>query len=91
MEGEVSIYSPTYGYVRHGTLPGLTLISSDPQAYTCEIQEHVVHGDTSWINNYGGNGVHVRADDFGGYTQSATLWFPERNYNGLYDLEPHGH
>lgn len=86
MEGDMSIYSPTYGYVRHGMLPGLRPVSSDPQAYTCEIQVHDIHGDTSGVNNYGGNGVHIRPDTFGGYTTSATIWFPEKFYNGNFTL-----
>lgn len=86
MEGELNIYSPTYGYVRHAMLPGLRPISTDPQAYACEVQLHESRGDTSGVVNYGGSGVHVRAATYGGYTSSAALWFPEKFFNGDFTL-----
>jgi len=86
LEGTLSIYSPTYGYVRHGLPSGFLPVSTDPQAYTCSIQQNVSYGNTSGIGNYGGNGVHIRNDSTSGYAGKATLWFPEKFYNGQYTL-----
>lgn len=82
LEGRLTINSRSYGYVRHGLPPGYLPVSSDPQAYPCEVQQHATQGDLSGVNNYGGRGVHIRCDDFPGYQGRATLWFPEKLYNG---------
>lgn len=86
LEGTLSISSPTYGYVRHGLPAGFLPVSTDPQAYTCSVQQNASYGNTSGIGNYGGNGVHIRNDSTSGYAGKATLWFPEKFYNGLYTL-----
>lgn len=82
LEGTLTIHSRSYGYVRHGLPPGYLPVSGDPRAYPCEVQRHATLGDLSRVDNYGGRGVHVRNDGFPGYEGRATLWFPERNYNG---------
>jgi hypothetical protein len=82
LEGQLTIHSRSYGYVRHGLPLGYLPVSSDPLAYTCSIQQHALWGDLSGVENYGGRGVHVRNDDFPGYEGRATLWFPEKLYNG---------
>lgn len=82
MEGRLSVHSRTYGYVRHGLPPGFLPVRTDPQAYPCEVQQHATQGDLSGVDNYGGRGVHIRCDDFPGYQGRATLWFPEKSYNG---------
>ncbi|MCP3959345.1 MAG: DUF4082 domain-containing protein [bacterium] len=87
LEGTLSISSATYGYVRHAMPAGFLPISSDPQAYTCEIQNHATKGDASGVGNYGGSGVHIRKDTYGGYTTTATLWFPEKFWNGQFTLK----
>jgi hypothetical protein len=85
LEGELSIYSPTYGYVRHELPSGFMPISAQPDAYTCSTQIHETKGDTSNIGNYGGHGVHVRKPDLG--YENAVLWFPEKFYNGKFSLK----
>ncbi len=82
LEGTLTIHSRSYGYVRHGLPPGYLPVSTDPRAYPCEVQRHATLGDLSGVDNYGGRGVHVRSDGFPGYEGRATLWFPERDYNG---------
>jgi len=82
LEGTLAIHSRSYGYVRHGLPPGYLPVSADPRAYPCEVQRHATLGDLSGVDNYGGRGVHVRNDSFPGYEGRATLWFPERDYNG---------
>lgn len=86
LEGTLTIYSPTYGYTRHGLPLGFLPVSTDPTAYTCSVQQNATYGDTSGLGNYGGHGVHVRNDSTSGYTGRATLWFPEKFYNGQYTL-----
>ncbi len=86
LEGTLAIESRTYGFVRHGLPPGYLPVSADPRAYTCEIQRNERAGDTSGVDNYGSQGVHVRRGDLPGYEGRATLWFPEKHYNGGYTL-----
>jgi hypothetical protein len=86
LEGTLTIYSPTYGYVRHGLPAGFLPVSTSATAYTCSIQQLAGYGDTSGIGNYGGQGVHIRNDSTSGYAGKATLWFPEKFYNGQYTL-----
>ena len=77
LKGDFTINSPTYGYIRHQLPQGLRPSLNAGETISCDLQRHETSGDTSAINNYGGQGVHVRADDFAGFTDSATLWFPE--------------
>lgn len=86
LEGTLTINSPTYGYTRHALPLGFLPVSTSPTAYTCSIQQRAGYGDTTGISNYGGQGVHVRNDSTSGYAGKATLWFPEKFYNGQYTL-----
>lgn len=86
LDGKLTISSATYGYVRHGLPSGFLPVSTDPASYTCELQQHADKGDTSAVGNYGGQGVHVRNDTYQGYQGRATLWFPEKFYNGEFTL-----
>jgi hypothetical protein len=86
LEGKLSINSPTYGYVRHGVPPGFLPVSTDPLAYTCSVQQSATKGDTSGVSNYGGKGVGIRNDNYQGYQGRATIWFPEKFYNGEFTL-----
>lgn len=85
LEGDFTIYSPTYGYVRHELPPGFLPLSEEVNAYSCELQELEGYGDTSEVNVYGGEGVHVRIDTSAGY-ENGSLWFPEKFLNGTYSL-----
>lgn len=86
LEGTLTISSPTYGYTRHGLPAGFLPVSTSPTAYTCSVQQRAGYGDTSGIANYGGQGVHIRNDSSASYVGKATLWFPEKFYNGQYTL-----
>jgi hypothetical protein len=86
LEGRLAIHSRSFGHVRHGLPSGYLPAGADPRGYSCEVQRHAVWGDLSGVDNYGGRGVHVRNDSFPGYEGRATLWFPERDYNGDIDL-----
>ncbi len=86
LDGKLTINSPTYGYVRHAVPPGFLPVSTDPLAYTCAVQQSATKGDTSAVGNYGGKGVHIRNDNFTGYVGRATIWFPEKFYNGEFTL-----
>jgi hypothetical protein len=83
LEGELAIFSQTYGYTRQELPPGFFPIKEGP--YECLVQNLAGMGDVSDVGNGKGKGVYVLQPDLDFYTH-AVLWFPEKFYNGTYTL-----
>lgn len=85
LEGDLNIYSGTYGYNRHALPGGLDPVDTGGAGFSCSHQISETCGDTSTRANYAYWGVTVDNDGFAGY-EDGMLHFPEKFCNGDYEL-----